>query len=312
MSLDPSLKKKLAGMKSKWNSAKKKAGEMQEYVNLPDGFYVAKISQAKIEESSNGRPQIRWEYTVLEGDSKGESQPDWDGLDREESFVWLQRKLARLGKEVPEDPDELEAVLKEIVKEGARLRIRVKTKKKDDDEFTHVYVNKVLSGGGEETEEETEEEAEAEADADEAEAEEKSEKKSSKKKSKKDDDESEEEAEEEEDAEKEDDAEAEEEEAEEEESDDDAVSLEEGMEVEFTVDDKKYTGKILEFVDDDTKARVETSKGKKFKLKIEKLSPVASEEEEADEEESEDEPEDDDDKKSKKKSSAKAVKKSKK
>ena len=82
---------------------------------------------------------------------------DWDGCDSLENQIWLGRKLAKLGYEVPEDISDLEPILAEIVKSRRVLTITLKTK----GEFQKVYIDRVSE---ESTEEVSESEPEAEAE----------------------------------------------------------------------------------------------------------------------------------------------------
>jgi hypothetical protein len=243
--------KKLGG---NWKKASKRDPSEFGGSAIEDGIYRLRITGCELTESvSSGRLQIHWEFTVAEGESKGEQVHDYDGLESEDNLFFLQRKLARLGKEVPEDVSTIETVLQEIEKERPLIRARVKTK----DDFTHVYINKMLDDagkdvdmpepdgaepeaeeGGEAPEEPAVEEAAPEEVAPEAEAEP---------------------------------------EAEPEAGD----ALEEGMRVTFKSKGADVEGEIVEFTDNDSKARVKTDAGV-YKVAVEALFPVKGETEPAD------------------------------
>lgn len=241
--------KKLGG---NWKKASKRDPKEFGGSAVEDGIYRLRITGCELTESmSSGRLQIHWEFTVAEGEQKGEQCHDYDGLESEDNLFFLQRKLARLGKEVPEDISEIETVLAEIIKERPLIRGRVKTK----DDFTHVYINRMLDDKGadvefaepdggepdpEEAAPEAEPEAEPAAEPEEVQPE----------------------------------AEAEPEPAPE--AEPEGVSLEEGMRVSFQSKGATVEGELLEFVDNDSKARVKTDAGV-YKVAVESLSPVEGE-----------------------------------
>ena len=123
-----------------------------------DGRYQATIKGATLGLSqSSSRLQVAWTYEFLDGQYVGKTKMDWDGCDSLENQIWLGRKLAKLGYEVPEDISDLEPILAEIVKSRRVLTITLKTK----GEFQKVYIDRVSE---ESTEEVSESELEAEAE----------------------------------------------------------------------------------------------------------------------------------------------------
>jgi hypothetical protein len=158
-----SLKAQLAKAKSLWSKAKDMKPEFESSVT--DGVYVGRISLAELGESqASGRLQVSWGVVISAGEFKGETVRWWSGLKTEQNFMYLQRDIARLGKDVPEGVDELEDILAAIEKEKPSIRFRVKT----DGEFQNVRILKLLTGadatededGGETAPEDPEPEAE--------------------------------------------------------------------------------------------------------------------------------------------------------
>jgi len=136
-----SLKAQLAKAKSLWNKAKDMKPEFESPVN--DGVYVGRIMKAELGESeSSGRLQVSWGAVISVGEFKGETVRWWSGLKTEQNFMYLQRDIARLGKEVPEGVDELEEILEGIEKEKPSVRFKIKT----DGEFQNVRLLKKLEG----------------------------------------------------------------------------------------------------------------------------------------------------------------------
>lgn len=136
-----SFQRKLQAAKSMWSKARARAEEEPMYGEIDDGRYVAALSEGKITESQNGRLQVAWTYTILQGENKGETVRSYDGLESEDNLMWLARKLSRLNYDVPESIDEVQAILDEITKEKPKVAIRIKTK----GEFQNVYIDKLVS-----------------------------------------------------------------------------------------------------------------------------------------------------------------------
>jgi hypothetical protein len=241
------FKKRLLALKNKWDKARKE--KPQNFGSaVEDGVYKARITLAELGESqSSGRMQVTWEATITHGESKGEIVRDYDGMETDQNLFFLQARIARLGKDVPDGDniDQLEEVLDEITKEKPAVRIRVRTK----DDYTHFYINRLLKDGDDEEQEEEEEEP------------------------------AEEPAEEKDETEEEPEAEAEPEA----ETENDEVALSIGMRVRFELNGKELEGEIVEIMDDD-RARVKTKTGT-YKVAVSKLSLVEEEAVEVEEEE---------------------------
>ena len=214
-----SYKSKLSKLKKGWQEASKR--EPGKFATVEDGIYEAKLAVCKLSESiSSGRLQVAWGYVIAKGENKGQQVRDYEGLESEDNLFYLQRKLAQLGADIPEDPAEIESVLKKLEKKGPLVKIRVNSK----DGFTHVYIQGLSEGDESEPDTDSEEEP-------------------------KDPD-----------AEPEAEAEAEEESEAEPEAEEETLSVDIGDVMEFSLKGQKYQGEILEFVDDDTKARIKEKK----------------------------------------------------
>ena len=157
---------KLKKLSKTWKAAKERANEGGGQDEFEDGRYLAKIVGAEIGESANsGRSQIDWSYKILEGDYKDKVKHDYAGLDTEMNQMFVAQAIAKLGYEVPDEMEDLDEILKEIVKEKPIVRIRLKTK----GEFQNVTLDKVL---GKDEASEAEEEAEPAEEQEEVSAEE--------------------------------------------------------------------------------------------------------------------------------------------
>lgn len=252
--------KKLAKAMKAWKKAKERKPDYDNVVT--DGVYTAKLIRAEMGESQgSGRLQVAMRAVISSGEYKGENVNWYPGLETEDNIMYFQRDLVRLGKEVPDDPSDLEDVLKELEEEEPTIRIQLKTK----GEYQNVRILKLV-GADEEDEAESEEPSDEEAETEaEDTAEEDAEEEAS--------EEAEEASEEEEPAEEEEKAEAEEEP----EAEDDVPEVEVGARVMFSSKGKDIVGVIKKEEDIDYKSetvRVTTDAGKVFKVKVSALSPA--------------------------------------
>ncbi len=141
MAIDNALKMKLKGMGGAWDQAKadpKAAG----FATVPDGTYIVALTAAEVNESQNGRLQIKWEYAIVDGEHAGMSINRYDGLDRPENLPYVIRELARYGVDFAAmKPEDLPSVLESLVMLRPQLQVRCKT----NGDFQNVYTNKVLT-----------------------------------------------------------------------------------------------------------------------------------------------------------------------
>jgi len=253
--MDPKLKKKLDAAKKLWKAAKTEAeSSLGGFTDIPDGRYLARLMKTEVTESkSSGRLQVAWSYKVVEGDFENEMKISFDGIETAQNLAFLARAMKRFGfTSLPDDLDEVIALLEELSKRKPLCRITLKTR----GEFQNVYVDKVFD---------PDDESEALADAEATE-----------------DEESEEEEEESEEEEEEEESEKEEEEEEEEEE---PVELSVGMSVSFETKGGRVSGTVVEILSKDDKVRVKTADGKILRVPIDGLEydePEESEDEEED------------------------------
>jgi hypothetical protein len=154
------FKAKLKAAKKKWKKARKEAEDSSGFAEFEDGRYIAKLTKAEFGESKTSeRLQIAWGWTFQEGDYEGQTTFDYDGCETDDNLVWVGRKFARLGYEIPEDFDDIPEALEEIVADGVVARIVLKT----SGEYQNIQIQKVLDAeDGEEFEEEPEDDEELE------------------------------------------------------------------------------------------------------------------------------------------------------
>lgn len=244
------FEKRLASLQKNWIENRKEK-DVFGGPSVDDGLYIAKLDTMELMESSNGNIMIASHFIVLEGSEKGNKFRDYQGISNDVGQRVCAGILAKLGYEVPEDISDVEAILKEITKEKPTVRVRVSTKETEKGTFTHAVIQRRLESDyepeeGAQTEEEPEEEPEAATET-----------KMPKKRGRKP-------------------KHVEEEPEEEPEAED--IVLEKGMRVNFTFKGEEHIGEVLEFTDDDTKARIESEDdGKIYRIAVEKLSPAEGE-----------------------------------
>lgn len=135
----------LASMESQWKERSKASKERPSFENLPDGRYLTKVADGRVEESqASGRPQTCLEFVVVSGDQEGEIIRHYTGLNQETSLEFLARDIAAFGY----DPEEvrfsqLPALLEEIAGRESYVKVRLRTK----GEFQNCYIEQVMPEG---------------------------------------------------------------------------------------------------------------------------------------------------------------------
>ncbi len=114
------------------------------FTNPPDGSYVAQLSGASLEQSrSSNRLQIKWQFTLLEGDQAGTVKNDYQGLEGERSLEFLAWRLRDLGVDVNDvNLERLQDLLDDLVARDMVMKITLKTQK--DSDFQNLRVQKLL------------------------------------------------------------------------------------------------------------------------------------------------------------------------
>lgn len=181
--------KRLAAMNDRWDTAKSESSKSGGGgVTVEDGRYNTRLTAAELRDGKDNSIYVLFQFTVVEGDSTGETIGRIAGFETDDKMIYLQRDLRRLGEDVDDfEIIQLPATLAKLTKNAPGVRLTVKTK----GEYTNVYIDKLveLEDGGvgepsatedetaeeepvDEEEETTEEADEAEAEAEETEVEE--------------------------------------------------------------------------------------------------------------------------------------------
>lgn len=158
------FKRRLGSLGATFKKAQEEAkSRARNEAAVPDGRYIVKVKEAELTVSQvTDRLQIHWQWEVQEGEHAGVMLHSWDGIETEMNLTFLCRTLDRLGYDIDEvDITSLDEILSDIKETEPTVRIRVRTK----EEFTNIFVEKLLEAeeADEEEEEETGEEEEEEA-----------------------------------------------------------------------------------------------------------------------------------------------------
>jgi hypothetical protein len=151
------FKARLKKAKGSWNKGKERGGGFEE---MPDGLYICKLSNAEVKESESGKLGFLLTYRILEGEKEGQNITDWNGLEHEVSCSILMRKLRKLRVTVPDDIEDIEETVDELVQEKPRVRLKLKSRKgKDGDDRTYqdTIVDRWLGVDGGDDEDEDDE-----------------------------------------------------------------------------------------------------------------------------------------------------------
>lgn len=132
-----SLAAKIKKAERAFGKARKRAKE-EGMGNLPDAAYRGRIKEAKIGESGNGRLQHILAIKISEGESKGEVVRKYSGMDTEDSIMYLQKDIGRLGHDGFDSMDDLEEINAELI--GLYIRFKLVTR----GDFQNLYIDKLL------------------------------------------------------------------------------------------------------------------------------------------------------------------------
>lgn len=110
---------------------------------LPDDTYEGVIENTIIEESRNGRLQVRWDLLVTAGNCEGRQVRKYSGLETKDNMDWLKGDLETLGLEAPAEMSDLGEVLEEACSMAISFQVRSK------DEFTNIdFIEPLEEGSG--------------------------------------------------------------------------------------------------------------------------------------------------------------------
>lgn len=133
--------------KHTWLSSEELSSRWDEAVNalssdIPDGRYVLGLEDCDIVLSQGGNPMIVWRWKVLEGEYKGCTVTDFDGLTGERSMEFVVRKLDTLGAQLKgRRVSDLPEILRELAETRPAASCRVRT----SGNFRNVSVDSLVA-----------------------------------------------------------------------------------------------------------------------------------------------------------------------
>ncbi len=127
------LSKFLEKAQSNWQETVTKANTSS-FENPADGIYISQLSSAELGEAkSSGKPQIKWGFTVIEGDLQGTTKYDYMQLDGQLGLDPLAWRLNSLGVKIEDvDLTQLQSMLDDLVSRNMVMKMTLKTKPNTD------------------------------------------------------------------------------------------------------------------------------------------------------------------------------------
>jgi len=120
-----------------------------QFGDIPDGKYRAKINEALVETGGKNkdRLQVKWAFRIT--GPTHENRMCWmnTGLNDQQGIEFTKRALATLGAEVPNDIEELPDLLSSL--KDKSVEINLKTRTTDSGTYQNTYINKAIDEGDE-------------------------------------------------------------------------------------------------------------------------------------------------------------------
>lgn len=122
----------------------KEAAESTGFAELDDGLYMAKLVDCEIDETPDGDLRAVFTFEITDGEDAGTQVKSFFNLEKEVPARILQQQLAKLGVDVPDDPEELEEIFEELAGESPAVRLKLKTRKTNQGEFQDRRIERKL------------------------------------------------------------------------------------------------------------------------------------------------------------------------
>ena len=120
----------------------------QEFIELPEGLYLAVIDAIKLNQSKQVKDKIIpetlvYELTVSDGEYQGSRFRKEDVIWSEKSLSFIKRDILTLGCNIPRELEDVPLALQAAV--GLTVEIEVVKTTKNGREYTNTYIQRVVN-----------------------------------------------------------------------------------------------------------------------------------------------------------------------
>lgn len=122
--------------------------QLQEFIELPEGRYLAAIDAIKLNQSKQVKDKIIpetlvYELTISDGEYQGSRFRKDDGIWTEKSLSFIKRDILTLGCNIPRELEDVPLALQAAV--GLTVEIEVVKTTKNGREYTNTYIQRVVN-----------------------------------------------------------------------------------------------------------------------------------------------------------------------
>lgn len=122
--------------------------QLQEFIELPEGRYLAVIDAIKLNQPKQVKDKIIpetlvYELTISDGEYQGSRFRKEDGIWTEKSLSFIKRDILTLGCNIPRELQDVPLALQAAV--GLTVEIEVVKTTKNGREYTNTYIQRVVN-----------------------------------------------------------------------------------------------------------------------------------------------------------------------
>lgn len=122
--------------------------QLQEFIELPEGRYLAVIDAIKLNQPKQVKDKIIpetlvYELTISDGEYQGSRFRKEDGIWSDKSLSFIKRDILTLGCNIPRELQDVPLALQAAV--GLTIEIEVVKTTKNGHEYTNTYIRRVVN-----------------------------------------------------------------------------------------------------------------------------------------------------------------------
>lgn len=122
--------------------------QLQEFIELPEGRYLAAIDAIKLNQPKQVKDKIIpetlvYEFTISDGEYQGSRFRKEDGIWSDKSLSFIKRDILTLGCNIPRELEDVLLALQAAV--GLTVEIEVVKTTKNGREYTNTYIQRVVN-----------------------------------------------------------------------------------------------------------------------------------------------------------------------